>query len=232
MANMSRSPLPYIGSYTFALLLAALKLSVVAQAVQPYEPNIADPLLEDWRWQHIKHLDGLSMQCMTQDANGVLWFGLRNGVLRYDGQQWRHFRRSRVLPQQVHSILAATDGCIYALTSSGISQFVDDQWKLLLRYDYAANVTPSQTLAEDSSGTVWAATRKGLVRIHTQAAELYEPVAGGVTRLLIDSADNLWWLDADCGELRVMPLRQGQFESAAQERRYPSMRRTSNGRCA
>jgi len=31
-------------------------------ALQPYEPNKVDPLLEPWRWYHIESLDGLGFQ--------------------------------------------------------------------------------------------------------------------------------------------------------------------------
>ncbi len=219
--DMPPRPLKHLSLCPVLSLLAVLILAASARAVEPYEPNVADPLLEYWRWQHIERLDGLSFQCMTQDANGVMWFGLRNGVLRYDGQRWRHFRRSDALRQQIQSILATTDGHLYALTYGSISQLVDDQWKVLLRGGYGYNYTPGQGLADDSSGTVWAATVKGLVRIRGQQAELYEPVAGGVTTVFVDSADNLWWLGADCSEFRVVPLRQGQFGPADQRLSFP-----------
>ena len=206
--------------YLMLFLGVVLTLGASAGAIESFEPNIADPLLASWRWQHIKQLDGLSFQCMTQDANGVMWFGLRNGVLRYNGQQWRYFRRSSTLLKQVNSILASANGSIYALTNIGISQLVDDRWKLLFRFDYVPGLTPGQTLAEDSSGTIWAATPNGLVRIHGQEAEFYLPVAGGVTTVFVDSIDNLWWLGTDGSEFQVIPLRQGQIESKAQSRRF------------
>ncbi len=201
-------------------LFVVLTLTASARAVQPYEPNVADPLLDSWRWQHFKRLDGLSFQCMTQDPNGVMWFGLNNGVLRYNGHRWRHYRRSDALRQQIQSILAAKDGRLYAITAGTISHFTDNQWKILLTVGYGYDYTPGQALAEDSSGTVWAATRKGLVRISDQETALYEPVAGGVTTVFVDSADNLWWLGADGSEFHVVPLRQGQFEPAARRRSF------------
>ncbi len=192
-----------------------------ARAVEPYEPNVADPLLESWRWQHIEQLDGLSFQCMTQDANGVMWFGLMNGVLRYDGQQLRHFHRRSALTQNVQSILTTKDGCLYALTANNIHQFMDDRWQTLLGVGYGYAYPPGQALAEDSSGTVWAATRKGLGRIRDREAELYQVVDGGITTVFVDSADRLWWLSADGSEFRVVPLHQGQFGPTAQGRTFP-----------
>ena len=224
---MSRRPLIVFDLCPRLFLFAVLMFAARAGAVQPYEPNVADPLLEAWRWQHIKRLDGLSFQCMTQDPNGVVWFGLRNGVLRYNGQQWRHFRRSDVLRQQIQSILAAADGRLYALTAGNISQFADDQWKNLWDGGYGYDYTPGQGLAEDSSGTVWAATQNGLVRIYGQEAELYEPVSGGVTTVFVDAADNVWWLGDDGSELQVVPLRHGRFEPAAPRRRFSLYARNS-----
>jgi len=203
------------------LLFGALTWTASAGAVQPYEPNVADPLLEAWRWQHVKRLDGLSFQCMTQDPNGVMWFGLRNGVLRYDGQQWRHYRRSEVLRQQIQSILATADGRLYALTAGNISQLANHRWKSLRDAGYGYDYGPGQALAEDASGTVWAATQNGLVRIHGQEAELYEPVAGGVTTVFVDSANNLWWLGDAGSAFQVVPLHHGQFERTAPRRSFP-----------
>jgi len=218
---MPTRPLTHLSPHLVLSLFLLLSLGRALPAVQPYEPNIVDPILESWRWRHIERLDGLSFQCMTQDANGVMWFGLRNGVLRYDGQQWRHFRRSDGLQQQIQSIAATADGQLYALTHGKISQFVNDRWKIIFEAGYGHDYTPGQAMAADSSGTVWAATREGLVRIRGQQAELYEPVADGVTTVFVDSADNLWWLGADCSKFQVVPLRQGQFGPAAQRLNFP-----------
>ena len=124
---MPTRPLTLLSLHLVLSLLLLLSLGGALPAVQPYEPNIVDPILESWRWRHIERIDGLSFQCMTQDANGVMWFGLRNGVLSYDGQEWRQFRRSDALPQQIQSIAATADGRLYALTYGKISQVVDDQ---------------------------------------------------------------------------------------------------------
>ena len=52
-----------------------LFLPVLCAAVQPYKPEIADPILEPWRWRHEERFNGLGVLCMDEAQDGSLWFG-------------------------------------------------------------------------------------------------------------------------------------------------------------
>jgi len=58
-------------------------LAIECWAVQPYEPLQPDPVLEPWRWRSFPELKGFGLQCMAEDQNGTMWFGLDEGVRSY-----------------------------------------------------------------------------------------------------------------------------------------------------
>jgi signal transduction histidine kinase/DNA-binding response OmpR family regulator/ligand-binding sensor domain-containing protein len=99
---------------------------------QSYKPKIVEPITEFWRWQNFLELSGKGCQCMTEDKNGCLWFGINGGVTRYDGFHWKEY--TLVKDEQDVSIvvmLTCSDGTIYAGSSSGVFFFKDEVWSKL-----------------------------------------------------------------------------------------------------
>ncbi|MCJ7811701.1 hypothetical protein MUP95_00060, partial [bacterium] len=102
-------------------------------ASRPYQPKIADPILEPWRWRSYPELGGKGVMNLTEVADGSIWFGLQEGAIRYDGLQWTsYFSSNSPLHSQVNIITQAKDGSIYFGTnSSGLIRFYHDQWELV-----------------------------------------------------------------------------------------------------
>ena len=148
-------------------------------AVQPYEPNTVDPLLEPWRWSHIEALDGLGFQCMAQEPNGTMWFGLKDGVMRYDGLQWQRFSLDDGLTPWAKCILAMPDGRIYVQTAEAIHLYRDHQWITVLTQAYSGS--PGQSMTPDDQGGIWAACDQGLVYIKNGTARFVANIEGGVS---------------------------------------------------
>ena len=95
---------------------------------------------------------------MVEDADGVMWFGVNEGVQRYDGLNWTASSVADGLANApVNALHAARDGSIYAGSDRGIYRFPNGVW---------ANVFPSDErlpwpiddLTEASDGSIWAAT--------------------------------------------------------------------------
>ncbi|UCC99380.1 MAG: response regulator [Phycisphaerales bacterium] len=175
-------------------------------AVQPYEPNKVDPLLEPWRWTHIEALDGLSFQCMAQEPNETMWFGLKDGVMRYDSLQWQRFSLDDGLTPWVKCILVTPDGCIYVQSAEAIHLYQDHQWITVLAQSYSGS--PGQSMTADDQGGVWAACDQGLVYIENGTARLVANVEGPVTTVFVDSRKQLWYLCDDFREAYVASLAQ------------------------
>ncbi len=108
-----------------ALALAGLVLaSAPCRAVRPYQPAATDPLLEPWRWRTFAELKGLGLRCLVEARDGALWFGVDEGVQRYDGIKWRTYSSAADGPYgaPVNVLFAARDGSVYAGSDKGISR--------------------------------------------------------------------------------------------------------------
>jgi hypothetical protein len=79
-----------IGVVTFASLIMVFVFSE-CWAIRPYQPVHPDPVLEPWRWRSFLELKGQGLICLIEDRGGAIWFGVDQGVLRYDGVHWTAF---------------------------------------------------------------------------------------------------------------------------------------------
>ena len=95
-------------------------------AAQPYEPVQTDPVLEPWRWTSFSELNGQGLQCLAEDRDGHMWFGVDAGAMRYDGVAWTPFtEKDGLYGSPVMALCGARGGSMYAGTSMGISRFAD-----------------------------------------------------------------------------------------------------------
>ncbi|MEM6514008.1 MAG: two-component regulator propeller domain-containing protein, partial [Pseudomonadota bacterium] len=70
------------------------------------------------RFEQLSLRDGLSQVAvvtMLQDADGFLWFGTENGLNRYDGYEFVHYKADRGNPDAlrndfIYSLAEAPDG--------------------------------------------------------------------------------------------------------------------------
>ena len=65
------------------------------------------------RFKHITNEQGLSnstIESISQDSRGFLWFGTRDGLNRYDGQEIKSFRND---PADSNSLSDSYIRCIY-----------------------------------------------------------------------------------------------------------------------
>ena len=67
------------------LIAVIITLATQCWTAQPYTPVMADPVLEPWRWTSFPELKGLVIQCMDEDKDSNMWFGVDDGVRVYDG---------------------------------------------------------------------------------------------------------------------------------------------------
>jgi len=145
-----------------------------------YTPQYSNPFSESWRWRNYPELNGLGCRCMVEDNEGILWFGVSGGVVRYDGLKWNFLSISEDTSDvPVVSLCVAGDGSIYAGTIEGISKFVNNKWeKLNLNFDfgdsteYYLNKIP---IISSSDGSIWVGTKQGAIRIVGDETILYRP---------------------------------------------------------
>lgn len=131
---------------------------------------------QDYKFSHIDVDRGLSqsvVNCVMQDAQGFMWFGTQEGLNRYDGYNFKVYKRD---PQDsnslgnnfIYTIFQSKDGMIWiGMNGSGLDMLnpVTDQFT---HYSYDENDAASissnsvRVIHEDAKGNLWVGTDDGL----------------------------------------------------------------------
>jgi len=157
-------------------LLKLVSLSVVLCL------NLPDGLFlqpQEIKFEHISLAQGLSqssVRCILQDSKGFMWFGTEDGLNRYDGYNFKVFRKD---PQNANSLSDNSVRFIYEDRSDvlwigtkggGLNKFDREQQKFT---PYKSNSNNPNSLShnnvwsiyEDRSGALWIGTLGGLNRL-------------------------------------------------------------------
>ena len=151
-------------SILFILLLAFI------QAMNP-DAVYAQSL----NFDHLTPEDGLSestVLAITQDAEGFMWFGTREGLNRYDARKIKVYRNdpedSTTLSDNfIYSLLWDRRGRLWIGTRNGLNLF-DPATETFKRYFSAVDNSQSlsdntiTSILEDHDGRIWLGTRRGL----------------------------------------------------------------------
>ncbi len=224
----------------FALLAACLAVLVLTPAIA-HEVD-SKPM----RFERIGMDEGLSQSAVNQivqDSTGFMWFATENGLDRFDGYEFLHFRRDRTEPKSLPNdfvtdleispagdLWVATDGGGLARREAGRRVFTS------YRHDPADPATlpddSLRTLLADPRGWIWVGTmRHGLSRLDVGTGRFthFRHEKGNPASLSDDRVYALW-LDRDgvlwvgtAGGLDRLDARDGAI------RRYGS---DANGRRA
>ncbi|MGB7342584.1 MAG: hypothetical protein WBD20_00075, partial [Pirellulaceae bacterium] len=142
-----------------------------ASSAEPYQIQLADPLKQPCRISQYPELKGRGVKCLAEDSSGNMWFGVRDGAVKYDGTQWTNFGVLQGLQGNGVVALASRDDWLVAVTSAGIFRLDDGQWRQLFSTDGdTVNVT-FVTIASDK--TVWACCSCGLLKWRDGDSTLY-----------------------------------------------------------
>jgi diguanylate cyclase (GGDEF)-like protein len=147
------------------------------------------------RFSRLSLEDGLSqssVNCVVQDARGMIWFGTQDGLNRYDGYEFKIYKHDPQDPGSLaHNFVWALhidrEGTLWVGTEgAGLARWNPDSDTFT---HYRSDPGDEQTLshdrvraiAEDRSGNLWVGTENGLNR--------FEKSTGRVTRFLHDPED-------------------------------------------
>src|ERR1043165_8647208 len=122
--------------------------------------------LSQWlheQWQADRGLPQNSVLCLAQDHHGFLWFGTENGLVRFDGIEFKVFNEQKTpaIPHNfVTSLLVARDGSLWVGTrTGGLARYLDGRFDLMAIDDVCA-------LAQSSDDAIWIGTPHGLKCLH------------------------------------------------------------------
>lgn len=179
--------------YILAVILLLLSFSFQLKAAQPYTPEIANPITESWRWRHFPELEGKGVRCIVEDVSGIVWFGVNEGVIEYNGYEWKwHNEENGLLGSPVEQLYASKNGAIYATTSKGLFTYKNNRWHLIFSLQGTPDMTFFQ-IRELSNGNLMLCTRFGVIEI--QKNRLFRVFTSNVNRqTLAGSLKNATWV--------------------------------------
>lgn len=143
-----------------------------------------------------------SIRASFQDHRDYLWFGTEEGVARFDGMEWRHYRIAEGLVSSfVQAIAEDRFGCIWIGTRvGGLSRFDPmhlrrDAWRSFTTDDgLADNDVRAMAVADDDM--LWLTTRRSLSRLDPATMRITNfaesAAAEDVSAVLCDHAGRIW----------------------------------------
>jgi ligand-binding sensor domain-containing protein/signal transduction histidine kinase len=214
-----------LGRRGSAWLLGLVAFAAGASSAQPLEPDV--PGRVGIRLQRLGIEEGLSQssaRTLAQDGDGMLWIGTQDGLNRFDGQDFRVFRRDPRNPyslsdNHVTALCVDRDGALWAGTQSGgLGRYQADtlrfeNYPVAAGSDDAVAAVPVHAVVQAADGRMWIGSGRGqLQRLDPQRRRfesLAIPPEVQVRALLalpdgdvvIGSTHGLWRWSAQRGEL-------------------------------
>ena len=122
------------------------------------------------RFEHIGQKQGLKQKeiwCITQDKQGFLWLGTSNGLVRYDGHEFRTYKHqagdsTTIHQNQIRALLVDSRGWLWIGTADGLSWYDQNRDCFLQistlsesfkKLEYFVN-----SISEDKAGAIWVGT--------------------------------------------------------------------------
>ncbi|MBN1271004.1 MAG: GAF domain-containing protein [Candidatus Aminicenantes bacterium] len=136
------------------------------------------------RFDRLSIEEGLAQSdviCILQDHKGFIWFGTEDGLDRYDGYHFDHFKFNPKDPNTISnsyilSIFEDKDGIIWIGTRFGGLNRLDPRLEKFNNYLYDPQNSNTishnriNCILEDESGFLWLGTDAGLTRMEKNAA--------------------------------------------------------------
>lgn len=146
----------------FTFLYFCLGFSVLAQI-----PNL--------KFKHITNEQGLSnstIESIYQDSRGFIWFGTRDGLNRYDGNEMVVFKNDpkdekSISDNYITYIQEDKNSNLWIGTINGLNRF-DERKNTFTRFNHTANKTKSISdnyitcIKNDSKNRLWICTHNGI----------------------------------------------------------------------
>src|ERR1035438_5794504 len=117
-------------------------------------------------WTSKDGLPSMFIYSVTQSSDGYLWLGSTDGLARFDGVQFVHWRSqgNRILLGAVRVVRAARDQGVWVGTAGGLIGRIRGDNLITATVD-----APVEALLEARDGTLWAATKKRIARFHPES---------------------------------------------------------------
>ena len=186
-----------MGPFSAALMRCFCVAACMVTAALTCEASDAHKPLTEYThavWTHKDGLPSAFIYSMAQTRDGYLWLATTDGLVRFDGVQFVHWRPKTghtALLGVVRSLCAARDGSLWIGTADGLVGHI--RGDELITSAIRARI---EGMLEDGDGTLWVTTKNYLLRFHpatrqqiTPAIALPGPFLSGP---LQDRSGSLW----------------------------------------
>jgi signal transduction histidine kinase/ligand-binding sensor domain-containing protein len=155
-------------------ILQCLSLLLVAGSSWAVDPSrhISQYAHTAWRVQ-----DGIftgAPSAITQTADGYLWVGTENGILRFDGVRftpWSTSHGSKLPSSAILDLVGAQDGSLWIATVAGLSRWHDG-----VLTNFVHDPSTFEPLVESRDGSIWVIREE---RVGTQIARVCRVTGSG-----------------------------------------------------
>lgn len=195
--------------------------------------TIENAFSQNLKFKHINLEDGLSnstIECIFQDHRGFIWFGTRDGLNKYDGNQitvFKHNKSANSLSDNfIRCIFEDKNHTLWVGTSDGLNKFNAEKNNFTI-YKSKENKNTVTAIKETEKG-IWVATYGGglnLINKNTNTFSRYNYQYNDksnrkdfIQDLYCDASANIW-MATDAG-LQVINLKTGQAKSIAGLEKY------------
>jgi signal transduction histidine kinase/ligand-binding sensor domain-containing protein len=202
--------------------LAAGVLPVAqAQPTITLDPSkaISQYAIDQWTTEH-----GLPMKrisSVTQSADGYIWLGTQEGVVRFDGFTFDVFdkRREGLESKTITAVLEDSRGTLWIGTVAGLSRYSKGRFETLTIEDGLSDNYVS-ALLEDAHGRIWVGSYgSGISVIDGRFITGLNVEGGGaassISALYQDVAGTIWIGTTDAGLLRYQDGALSSYSSSA-----------------
>jgi signal transduction histidine kinase/ligand-binding sensor domain-containing protein/AraC-like DNA-binding protein len=191
MDRLSSSPAQ--SAFFFSLCLAVTGVGAIHTTAQPLY------------FSTLSINDGLPSNIITgvaQDEGDFIWIGTSSGLARYDGYQFKTFRKSNAansLSSNEISCLLRSGRYIWIGTWSGLNK-IDTETLAITRIAGASDLA-IRTLAKGSGQTIWVGTENGLLQVNESSdmvLKTYHTNNSGLShntiRAVYEGKDGVLWV--------------------------------------
>jgi len=157
-------------------------------------------------WTQAQGLAQDTIRAIAQTADGYLWLGTNDGLIRFDGYDFVTFAHEHgAIPTNTVAVLCAgRDGSLWIGTSGGLTKYSKGRFQTFTTKDGLPSGSIN-SLVEDQAGTLWIAiggliTRFEKGEFFTYSRSDIEPLE--VVQVIHEDRDHRLWISGRGGLLR------------------------------